>query len=194
VLARRSSLVTLLRSRMQLLAGQEHARLGRKLGLLHPDLEDVVARPPTPRAEALIDSLIIEVARVNPHLILVYVPHFFYFDAVPHVAYPMREAWYHVLAAQRGIVLVDPVDRMLAEFRRTGEPMHGFLDTRPGEGHLNARGHRIIGELLAAAIRRQAGPGGPWAAPGGTPSSATPGAPGEPAARATARTGPGARP
>jgi hypothetical protein len=105
---------------------------------------------------------------VNPHLILVYVPHFFYFDAVPHVAYPMREAWYHALAAQRGIVLVDPVDRMLAEFRRTGEPMHGFLDTRPAEGHLNARGHRIIGELLAAAIHRQRALR-TWAAPGGTP-------------------------
>jgi lysophospholipase L1-like esterase len=169
VLARRSGLLTQLRSRIEQLAKQERARLSQKLGFSHPDLEDVVARPATPRAEALLDSLIGEVARVNPHTILVYVPHFLYFDPVPHVAYPVREAWYHALARRRGLPLVDPTDAMLAEFRRTHEPLHGFRNTRPGEGHLNARGHRVIGELLAAVIRRQTGPGGAWSAPATAP-------------------------
>ena len=169
-LAKRSALLTLLRSRVQLLVGQERARLGRKLGLLHAaPSEDLVALPPSAHSEAMLNSLVGEIVRVNPHTILVYVPHFYYFDAVPRVAYPMREAWYHTLAARRGLPLVDPAERMLAEFRRTGEPLHGFLNTHPAEGHLNARGHRIVGELLAGVIRSQTAPGGPWG--GASPAS-----------------------
>jgi lysophospholipase L1-like esterase len=188
---RRSALLTELRSRVQQLTKQERARLGQKLGLLHPDLTDVVALPATPRAEAMLDSLIGEVERVNPHTILVYVPHIRYFGPVPHVAYPVRRAWYHALAARRGLPIVDPTDAMLAEFARTHEPLQGFLNARPGEGHMNARGHRLLGELLAETIRRQTAPDGPWSEVRIAPVASTRGA-----ATGAARTAiaPGARP
>jgi hypothetical protein len=193
-LARRSALLTQLQSRLKLLARQERTRLSQKLGFSHANLEDVVARPATPRAEALLDSLIGEVVRVNPHTILVYVPHFYYFDRVPRVAYPVREAWYHALAARRGVPIVDPAAAMLAEFLRTREPLHGFLNSRPGEGHLNARGHRILGELLAETIRRQTGPGGAWSRSATTPAPAAARGPREPAAQPAPGSGPGVRP
>lgn len=153
-LARRSALVTFLDARIGRLSHGERQRLGRKLRGEKPDLRDVVALPATPRAEALLDSLVGEIARVNRRVILVYVPHLHYFLSPPTPAYPVRRAWFHALALRHGLPLVDPTDEMLEDFRRTREPLHGFANTQPAAGHLNARGHRVLGECLARALRR----------------------------------------
>ena len=150
--ARSSALLSYLHARLERLSRRERERLSAKLRGIRPDLRDVVALPPTPHAMALLDSLIGEVARVNPNLVLVYVPHLHYFHEPPEVAYPLRRDWFHELAARRGLPLVDPSDAMLEEYRRTHEPLHGFANTQPGAGHLNARGHRVLGERLAALL------------------------------------------
>lgn len=156
-LARRSALLTFLDSRIGRLTRREKDRLSQKLRGVQPDLTDVVALPATPRAEALLDSLVGEVRRVNRHVVLVYVPHLHYFRDPPVPAYPARRAWFHALAARHGLPLVDPTDEMLEDFRRTREPLHGFANTQPAAGHLNARGHRVLGECLARELRRDRG-------------------------------------
>ena len=159
-LLRRSSLLHLLFTRTSDLFSQERTRLTRKLTGVKADLRDVVAAPVTPRTAALADSLTGVVQAVNPNLILLYIPHIAYFSAPPHVAYPERRAFYHALAARRGVPLVDPTDAMLESYAHDHEPLHGFLDTKPGEGHLNARGHAVVGRLLAAEIARELKPAG----------------------------------
>ena len=164
-LGRRSALLREISARVELLAKQEYARLARKVTGRRANTEDVVALPATPRAEAMVDSLLGEVVRLSPRTILVYVPHLRYFDAVPRDAYPVRRAWYRALAERRGLAFVDPTDALLAEFRRTGEPLQGFANTRPGIGHMNARGHELLGKLLAGTILRLTAQGGAWADP-----------------------------
>ena len=156
-LARRSALVTFLDSRVSRLRQREGERLTQKLRGEKPDLTDVVALPATPRAEALLDSLVGEIARVNRRVVLVYVPHLHYFHAPAAPAYPARRAWFHALATRHGLPLVDPTEEMLEDFRRTREPLHGFANTQPAAGHLNARGHRVLGECLARELRRGSG-------------------------------------
>jgi hypothetical protein len=156
-LARRSALVTFLDSRIGRLSQRERERLGQKLRGVKPDLRDVVALPATPRAEALLDSLVGEIARVHRRVVLVYVPHIHYFHSPPVPAYPARRAWFHTLATRHGLPLVDPTDEMLEDYRRTREPLHGFANTQPAAGHLNARGHRVLGECLARELRRESG-------------------------------------
>jgi hypothetical protein len=50
------------------------------------------------------------------------------------------------------VTLVDPIDRFKAEFARTGQPLHGFSNSVLGSGHINAAGHRMLGEELARAV------------------------------------------
>lgn len=154
-LFRRSALLSYLRSRLERLARQERTRLTLKLAGRQPDRRDLVALPPTPRAEALLDSLVGEVQAVNPRLVLVYVPHVHYFASPPVTAYPLRRAWYQELARRRGLPLVDPTDRFLADFRAHGEPLHGFVNSRPAEGHVNARGHELLARELVDVLRRE---------------------------------------
>jgi len=47
--------------------------------------------------------------------------------------------------------VVDPLPQF-RELEQRGKLPRGFVNTRPGSGHLNAAGHRIVGDLLAAAI------------------------------------------
>jgi len=154
-LLRRSGLLNMLHARISLLSAQESKRLTLKLTGRKPDLRDVVALPVTPRAAELSDSLLGVVQRTHRRVILLYVPFLEYFDPPVRDAYPERRAFYHELAARHGIPLVDPTDAMIEEYGRTHEPLHGFLNTRPGEGHTNARAHAVMGRLLAEEIRRE---------------------------------------
>lgn len=152
---RRSALVAYLRTRVEKLSRQEAQRLTLKLTGRKPDLRDLVALPATPHAKALIDSLVAEIQAVNPHVVLIYVPNVDYFDGPARVSYPERRAWFHELAAQRGLPLVDPSDAFLESYRATGEPLHGFPNAQPGEGHVNARGHALMATELVTVLRRE---------------------------------------
>lgn len=158
---RNSALLSYLRTRVDKLRRQERQRLTNKLTGRRPDTRDLVALPPTPRAEALIDSLVGEVQAVNPRVVLVYIPNVEYFAEPPRPSYPLRRAWYHEMARRRGLPLVDPTDEFIAAYRATGEPLHGFSNSRPGEGHANARGHELLAQALVNVLRTQGGVGGP---------------------------------
>ncbi len=88
-----------------------------------------------------------------PDPIYVCIPRISYLDDT--VAYPRRRAIYHEFAARTGAVFIDPTDALLAEYHLHGQPCHGFQNSEMGKGHLNARGHRVVGELLAAELRKR---------------------------------------
>ena len=51
--------------------------------------------------------------------------------------------------------VVDPLPEF-RELQQEDKLPRGFANTRPGTGHLNAAGHRIVGDLLAEAIDKAA--------------------------------------
>lgn len=55
-------------------------------------------------------------------------------------------------AERLGFAFVDSVPLLDAETRRTGRPVHGFANTRPGYGHWNEEGHAVVGKALAGAL------------------------------------------
>jgi hypothetical protein len=68
---------------------------------------------------------------------------------------PLADGLVNQLAAQRGLPLVDPSDAFLESYRATGEPLHGFSNAQPGEGHVNARGHALMANELVTVLRRE---------------------------------------
>lgn len=150
---RRSALAQLTRMRFELLVERERARLARKFvghGLAS-DVDDT-AGPIPAGAQAEADSLFDVMQQAAPRIVIVYVPHIHYYASPPQVAYPVRRAFWLDLAARHHLTIVDPTDAMLTDYARTGEPMHGFSNTTIATGHINARGHRIVGEMMARAI------------------------------------------
>ena len=53
-------------------------------------------------------------------------------------------------ARQMGIPVLDVNPTLLDDFRLSGLPAKGFNNTVPGVGHLNKRGHRLLGDWLAS--------------------------------------------
>jgi hypothetical protein len=151
---RSSSLVTVAQRRMVLLVNGERARLAKRFHKTGASSADPA--PTTlaadPRLPALLDALHRRVAAHAPRLIYVYIPSIDYFG--PRVDYgdAQAAAFYHAFAARNQVTLVDPIDRFKAEFARTGQPLHGFSNSVLGSGHINAAGHRMLGEELARAV------------------------------------------
>ncbi len=160
-LMRRSALVTLATRRLVLLGTSEEHRLSRHFGEPAPAEASVSPQtaPVDARVEPILDALYREMAAVNPHIVFLYIPNLVYFDGPCHNKWPARRAFYRRFCARRGIPLVDTSDSLIAEYARTGQPMNGFNNSLIGSGHLNTRGHRVVGKALAREIEREmAGP------------------------------------
>ena len=48
--------------------------------------------------------------------------------------------------------MVDVTPALCARFAETHQPLHGFWNTVPGTGHLNAEGHAVVARQLADAL------------------------------------------
>ena len=70
--------------------------------------------------------------------------------AIPDALWKVQER-IAAFAAREGIALIDPLDAMRARRQRDGRPLYHRRDR-----HLNPEGHRHMGELLLAGLRRQA--------------------------------------
>ncbi len=57
-------------------------------------------------------------------------------------------------ALDAGIAFIDTTPGLCAAFERTGQPANGFWNTRPGTGHLNELGHRVVAETIAHYLER----------------------------------------
>ncbi|MGE0396554.1 MAG: SGNH/GDSL hydrolase family protein [Kofleriaceae bacterium] len=58
-------------------------------------------------------------------------------------------------ARDAGFVFVDVTRDLCQSFAKTRQPLNGFWNTVPGEGHLNSAGHAVIAQSVADAVRRQ---------------------------------------
>ncbi len=67
---------------------------------------------------------------------------------VPDLFYPDRRL--QALGRAAGIPVLALAPPLADETARSGSFLHGFPNTRPGEGHWNAAGHRAAARLLAA--------------------------------------------
>jgi hypothetical protein len=105
-----------------------------------------------PRLPGLVDALHRRIAAHSRRVLYLYIPGVDYFGPRPGYADPRAAAFFHAFAARNHVTLVDPLDDILAEFARTGQPLQGFANSVLGRGHLNAAGHRVLGARLARAI------------------------------------------
>jgi lysophospholipase L1-like esterase len=151
---RNSALATVTWRRLKQLVIDERKQLAKRFH--GTAVAAVGSAPPTfaadPRLPALMDTLHRRIAAHSPRLVYLYIPSVDYFG--PRLGYgePEVAAFYHAFAARNRVTLVDPIEQFRAEFARTGQPLHGFSNSVMGSGHLNAAGHRVVGERLARAI------------------------------------------
>jgi lysophospholipase L1-like esterase len=148
-----SALANFGRIRFAQLVEKERTRLSNKLGIGGPRYVERTTGPVDPRAAAILDSLYRVMRGVPRPIVFVYIPNLDYFASPPAPRYPERREFYRAFAARNGVPLVDPTDAMLEAYRRTRQPLQGFQNSVLGTGHLNARGHAVVGRLLAGAIR-----------------------------------------
>jgi hypothetical protein len=149
---RRSGLATFLVRRGELLVGVERRRLGGKFFPAAP-APPAETLPPDPRLLPFYEDLV-PLLRGDGEPLFVYVPLLVYTSEGAVPKWPHRRAFYRRLAARTGIRLVDLTRPLVDSFAADGQPLHGFANSRVGTGHLNARGHRILGEVLAAEAER----------------------------------------
>ncbi len=105
-----------------------------------------------PRQAAVMDSLHRRIAARAPRLLYLYVPQLRWLSPGCPARDSAAAVFFHRFAERNHVRLIDPSGALRAEFARTGQPPSGFANTVPGRGHLNAVGHRVIGEELARAI------------------------------------------
>jgi hypothetical protein len=138
--------------RLSTLEEVERRRFVRKFGA------ESIPTAPDParlRAGTLLDSLVGDIARRAPRFVLLYLPSIRYFDRPVAPEDSAAGALYREVAVRHGIRIVDLTDVYLEEFRRTGQPCHGFSNTTIGTGHINARGHALAGTRLAEVLREE---------------------------------------
>ncbi len=60
------------------------------------------------------------------------------------------------LLVEKKVGCIDMAGTLIEDFRRTGQLSRGFHHGRPGRGHLNARGHRLLAQQICAYLDGQA--------------------------------------
>jgi hypothetical protein len=154
---RGSALATLVWRRVSLLSGYERERLAQRFTHVAATSAAIERHPPLdPRLAPMLDALYRRMAAHGHRVVFVYVPRIDYFAEPCAPVYAERRAFYHAFAERNHVELIDPTEAFCAEFRRTGQPVHGFANSVMGSGHINRRGHRLVGEAIAAALRESA--------------------------------------
>jgi hypothetical protein len=153
VVMRRSALVTVSRQRIEMLVADQSARLSRRFReassarAARPAGEAVDARIP-----ALLDAVHARLTACAPRVVYVYIPHLVYTEPGCPARWPLERAAVQAFAERNHAPLLDVGDAFRAEFQRSGQPCHGFANSVIGTGHINSRGHRIVGEALARRL------------------------------------------
>ena len=158
-LAQHSALITYIYRRATILSKSEKGRLFGKFSPVddadtaEDDVPADTSGAVDPRIGALMDGFYAHMREVTDRIIYVYIPAVNYSSGGCEPKFPERREFYHEFARRTGAVLVDATDALCREYQATRQPLHGFQNSHLGGGHINAEGHRVIGELLAQAVR-----------------------------------------
>lgn len=144
-----SALYELTRWRARLLLQMEEKRLASHFRAAIAQTETGVGERVPSNAVEILTSLH-ELMRAEHSVILyVYIPRLDYTVKGGRVRWPEAREVLHEFAVVSGAVLVDPTERMLEDFALRRRPHHGFHNSVMGRGHLNPRGHAVVGRELA---------------------------------------------
>lgn len=155
-LARHSALAEQLRDRLRRLAVQEQRRLRAKFGA------EVAGGPMTGGAlkESLpadlderLDFFHEQLAPWHGRVLYLYLPKLEYDGPRVAPAFPEHARILREFAARHGSAFVDAGPALARAYQRTGQPLSGFANSRPGQGHLNAAGHAAVADTLAPHLR-----------------------------------------
>jgi len=150
-LLRHSALLTMLFQRANELWTEQRTRLAAKFDAR--DQSGNARSDATDEELAALGWTLDRMAEVTPSLIVLSFGGVDYGQNHCGSTAPERDRRIREVVESRGLRLVDPTDAFCAEYARTGQPSHGFHNAEMGKGHLNARGHRIVADLLARAVR-----------------------------------------
>jgi len=95
--------------------------------------------------------LVPQLAAAYPRLAITYIPAYDYFAKGGGEPFP-EESALDEACNKEGIPFINCRSLFRRHFEQTGEPSHGFSNTTPGAGHINATGHRLLGQELAKVL------------------------------------------
>lgn len=150
---RHSALATLAWRRAKLLAGDQKASLSRRFNATGGRAAARTRAADDPRLPLMLDALQQRLARHAPRVVWLYIPHLEYFQPGQPASDPRLSALLADRFAHNGATFLDAAPALRAEYQRTGQPVHGFANSVMGSGHINAAGHRAVGEALAATLK-----------------------------------------
>jgi hypothetical protein len=149
-----SALATLVYRRIMLLAGYERSRLTHRFTHLAAATPNSDRHPPVdPRIGPMMDALYRRMSAHGIPIVFVYIPGIDYFARPCAPYYPERREFFRAFMTRNHARWIDPTEDFCNEFRRAGQPAHGFGNSVVGSGHINRIGHRIVGEEIANALR-----------------------------------------
>jgi len=106
--------------------------------------------------QAGLDWVVDSLAREYPDAVIAFVPELDYFgDPARTIAV---ERALQAAAARNGLTFVNPRTTFADVYAATHVPATGFNNTRPGKGHLNRTGHRILAEQLLPVLAERLAP------------------------------------
>jgi lysophospholipase L1-like esterase len=111
-----------------------------------------ICEKPDPLVAEAIPWLFGELKKTHPDVRLLYLPMLDYHAGCIDRCAAGR-ALYAAAAAGQGLRMVDVTPALCARFAQTRQPLHGFWNTVPGTGHLNAEGHAVVARQLADELR-----------------------------------------
>jgi lysophospholipase L1-like esterase len=93
-----------------------------------------------------------ELKRTYTTPLLLYIPEMDYFSEDFAAANPTEQYLYEA-AREAGVPFISLRSDFVTRFSRYDETAHGFANTQPGMGHMNALGHKIAARRLAGALQ-----------------------------------------
>jgi len=93
------------------------------------------------------------------HLSIVHVPALLYKTErrIEH-QYPWEGAIYRTVCESLEIPYLDTTDALEKSYQHSGQPGHGFSNAIVGQGHLNAEGHRAVGQAIDTWLQNRTKP------------------------------------
>jgi lysophospholipase L1-like esterase len=113
---------------------------------------ETTCEAPKPLAIRALPWVIGELRAAHPDVRLLYLPLLDYHADCTDRCSDARVVFERA-ARDANVPFIDTTSALCERFRNTRQPMHGFWNSIPGTGHLNADGHRVVAETLVAHLR-----------------------------------------